>query len=64
MTLDGLMFYHVIHLPFTDTFRCVREKVSVLPHTSDDVVMHVVDKRDVFYFIGRGHMNNWLVLCE
>ena len=46
--LDGLMFDPLIVYPFAVTVVFVRAKASVLPHTSDVVVMHGVIKGDVF----------------
>ena len=42
----------------------VRDKASICPYTSDDVVMHIVVKADAFEFIGRGCMKNWIVLRD
>ena len=41
-----------------------RAKVSVRPHISDDVLMYVLVKGDIFEFIGLGRMKNGIVLCE
>ena len=59
-----LIFYCVRSTPFTVTVRCVRSKVSVCPHVSDDVVMHVIFKEDVFEFICCGRTKNRIVFCE
>ena len=42
----------------------MRAKAYLRPRISDDVVMYEVFKGYVFYFIGLGHTNNWIVLCE
>ena len=39
-------------------------KASVRPCISYVAVMHVVVKGEIFYFIGRIHTKNWMVLCE
>ena len=62
MTLDGLVFDNSFFSPFLVTVGFVRAKVSVLPHISDDVVMHEVVKWGVFEFIGHRCMKNWMVL--
>ena len=62
--LDGLMFDHMSYLPFTFTVGCVRAKASLHPHISDDIVMHVVVKGKVFEFIGRGIMENGILLIN
>ena len=64
MTLDRLMFDRVSYLPVTVMLVCVRSKEYLLPHISDDAVMHVVVKGDVFEFTGCGLTNNGIVLCE
>ena len=38
--------------------------MSVLPNTSDGVIMHELVKGDVFEFIGIGHKKNWIVFCK
>ena len=52
MNLYGLMFHDLFFYPFAVTVGCVRAKASVLPHISDEVVMNVVVKGDVFELIG------------
>ena len=64
MTLYGIMFDHVSSLLLTVTVGCVRAKASVCPHISDDVVMHVVVKGEVFEFIRLRRTKNSIVLCE
>ena len=64
MELDRLMFDNVNFSPCTVTARCVRSKVSIRPHISYDVVIHVVVKEYVLEFIGRGGTNKWIVFCE
>ena len=48
MALDRLMFDPVKFIPFTITVRCVGQGVS------DEAVMHVIAKGDVFELIIRG----------
>ena len=50
--------------PFLVTVGFVRSTESVRPRISDDVVIHVLVKGDIFYFIGCGRTENWIVLCE
>ena len=64
MTLDGLMLNNVRYFPLVVMVRCVRDKTSVCPHISDDVVLHVVVKVDVFEFIGLEQTNTGIMLCE
>ena len=64
MTLDWIMFDHVIYFLFAVTVGCVRAKASVCPHISDDVVMNVVVKGDVFKFIGHICTKNVIVLFD
>ena len=64
MALDGLMFDHLIFLPFYFMVICVRAKASVCPHISYDVAMNEVVKGGISEFIGLGHMKNWIMLCE
>ena len=54
VTLDGLMFNFVSSLSFVVMVICVRAKASVCPRMSDDAIMHVEVKGDVFEFIGSG----------
>ena len=42
----------------------VRDKVSVDQHISDEAVMHVVVKGDLFEFIEFVRTENWILLCE
>ena len=51
MTLDGIMFDCVNSPPCAGMVRCVRANVSVCPRVSDDFIMHVVVKWDLFEFI-------------
>ena len=62
--LDGLMFDYLLFSPFSVTVVFVRAYVSVHPHISYVVAMHVSVKGYVFEFIGRRRMNNWMVLCD
>ena len=64
MTLDRIMFDHVISYPFTFMVICVRAKAFVLPRILNDIAMHVVVKGDVFLFIKCGCTKNSNVLCE
>ena len=64
MALYGLVFDHVRSFQLTVTTICVRAKVSIQPRILNDIVIHVVLKGDVFYFIERGRMKNGIVLCE
>ena len=45
------------------TVGCVRAKVSVRPHVSDEVSVYVIFKGGVFEFICHGQINNGVVLC-
>ena len=58
------MFDHLIFSPFAVMFVCVRANVYVCQHISDDVVMHVLFKGEVLYFIGIGRKKNCILLCE
>ena len=64
MTLDMIMFYHVIFPPFLVMVGCVRAKVSIFLHILNEVVMYLLNKGDVFECIGIGRKNNWILLCE
>ena len=64
MSLDGLMVDCVRSIPFAATVGCVRDKASVHPCVSDDVLMYVIVKGDVFVFICRGCTKNGIVFCE
>ena len=44
MMLDGIVFDCMRYLPFMVTVGCGRDKASVRPNISDDVVMHVLVK--------------------
>ena len=44
--------------------RCVRSKVTVCLRLSDDVIMDVKVKVDVFYIICRECTKNGIVFCE
>ena len=44
LTLDGLIFDHLIFTPFLVTVGCVRSKTYVRPCILDDAVMHEVVK--------------------
>ena len=56
MALEGIIFDHLFFSLYASTVGFVRDKASVQPHTSDDVVMHEVVKGDAFEFIGLGCM--------
>ena len=64
MKLDGLMFDHLTFYQFVVTVGYVRAKASFRPRTSDEFVMHVVDKWDVLKFIGLVVTKKIIVLCE
>ena len=64
MTLDGLIFDHLLFYPFLVTVGFVRAKASVRPHIIDGALMHKVVKGGVFEFIGLGRTNNCIVFCE
>ena len=64
MTIYGLVFGHLVFPPFLVMVRYVRDKASVRPRISYDVIMYVVIKGGVFEFIGHGRMKNWILLCE
>ena len=51
VTLDGLMFYHLLFSAFVVTVGCVGSNASVRLRILDDVVMHKVVKGGVFEFI-------------
>ena len=64
MMLDWIMFDCVIFYPFAVRVRCVRAKASFLPRVLDDVVIHLLFKENLFYFIVLVGTNNVIVLCE
>ena len=64
MMSDGLMFDCVRSIPFSVMVRCVSAKSSVHPRVSDDVVVIVIFKEDVFYFICHELRKNGIVFCE
>ena len=64
VTLDGLMFDIFFFSPFAFTVESVRAKASLCPRIFDANVMCVLFKEDIFDFIGLGHTNNWILLCE
>ena len=64
MMLDGIMVDCVRSIPSMVTVGCVRSKASVRPYVSYEVIMHVIVKGSVFYFIFHGHTKNGVVLCE
>ena len=61
VTLDGLMFDHLLFSLFVVMVICVRSKASVRPHIFHDIVMHEVVKEDIFEFIVLGRRKNWVV---
>ena len=62
--LDRLMFYCVSSTPFDITVICVRNKLSVRPCISDDIVMHVIVKRDIYESICSGHKKNRFLILS
>ena len=52
--LDRLIFDHLKSFLFAVLVVCVRAKASVCPRMSDDAIMHVEVKGDIFEFIGSG----------
>ena len=64
MTLDRLMFDHLLFSAYVVTVGFVGSKASVCLLIFDDVVMHEEVKVGVFEFIGIGCMKTWIVLCE
>ena len=64
MKLDGLMFDYLMFYQFVIVVGCVKAKASFRPRTSDEFVMHVVDKWYVLKFIGLVGTKKIIVLCE
>ena len=61
-TLDGIMFEIFFISPFVYGF--MMAFAYVRPWLFDVVIMSVVVKGGVFEFIGRGGMENWMLMCE
>ena len=51
MTVYGIMFDHFSFAPFVVMVGYVRSKESVIPHISDNVLIHVVVKGELFELI-------------
>ena len=58
------MFDNCFFSQFLVTVGFVRAKWSFRPCIFYEVIMHELVKWDVFKFIERGYMKNWMVLCE
>ena len=64
MMLDRLMVGFVMSIPFVVTVGCVRSKAYVHPRVSDDVVIIVIFKGCIIYFIRYERTKNGILFCE